>query len=237
MAQPKPSFYNPFGNDADLSLTLELERPSAFSGHRDTLTRLLETSTPESDSDDGSDGTYTPTQHGLSLFRNHHQRMHRDTLARLHFKQNFSKALPPKILHEIASYLDPADCKNMRSTCRQWEENLPRPSLAAAQRLPAEILLEIFEHLLPSEFDAARHTCRHWFMVGLDEKIARTMMSASGSYPAYLQDLAQERSKLLQPSFQLPSPPGQNQGSSGATIDTEWLMSKRLATESRLSSS
>jgi len=237
MDQSNLSFNNPFdddSDDSDSSVISELERPNAFSGHRDTLARLYEGDT--SDSEPG-DGSYTPTQSGLSLFRNRQHVTHRDTLARLHFKQNFSKALPDDVLRKVAGYLDPVDCKNMRLACRQWAEHLPRPKIITAQRLPAEILLAVFDHLLPSDYDAARHTCMNWFMVGFDNKIAKHMLSTSGSYPAYLQDLAQEREKLLPSNLQLPLPAPHDEDLTSTLIDKEWLMSKRLATESRLSSS
>jgi len=237
MEQANPSFSNPFSDDSadsNSSDASDLERPNAFFGHRDTLARLYEADLSDSDSGDGS---YTPTQLGLSLFRNHQLAIHRDTLARLHFKQNSSKALPSHILRKIASYVDPVDRKNMRLTCRQWAEHIPRTKPNVAQGLPAEILLTLYDCLLPSDYDAARHTCMNWFMVGLDDKIAKHMLSTSGSYPAYLQDLVEERQKLLSSNLQLP-PPAQHDGDTAdALIDKEWLMSKRLATESRLSSS
>ncbi|KAK5943267.1 hypothetical protein PMZ80_004274 [Knufia obscura] len=234
MEQPDLRFYNPFGDDSDPPSPSELDRPNAFPGHRDTLARLHEVSPPESEPDEGN---YSPSQSGLSLFRPGLNLLHRDTLARLHFKQNFSKALPEDVLRMIASYLDPQDCKNMRLTCRQWAEHLPQPKLGVAQRLPAEILLDIFAYLPATDYDAARHTCKNWFMVGLDHKVAKPMLRSSGSYPAYHQDLALERAKLLGSSLQAAEVTDHEEQYNNTLIDKEWLMSKRLATESRLSSS
>ncbi|KAK5076800.1 hypothetical protein LTR64_005720 [Lithohypha guttulata] len=206
----------------------ELARPNAFLHHRDTLDRLW-TSADEEEQDNEEILCQELFFHRPQLFN------HRDTLARLHFKQNSGSALPDHVLCQIAKLLDPDSYKNMRLVCRQWSDNLPRPVLSSAQRLPPEIVVQILNYLALVDFDSARHTCRVWFLPSLDHKIATSVLKASGNQSAHLHDLQCARQRRRQSSSQLETSNLELGNTVPEHIDQEWLMSKRLATESRLS--
>lgn len=239
-SEPQSSiFCNPFGEGEptprSMSITSDasdLPQSSAFSSHRDTLARLH--NSVDCDSSDG-DNTYTPTQAGFSLFRSPYHPLRRDTLTRLHFKQNSDLALPNGVLDTILSYVDQRDYKNMRLTCRDWAYHLPRLNRSAAHRLPHEVLAKILYHLHPVDFDAARHTCRAWFLASLDHRIGMSMLRSAGCHPAFLQDIEQARNKLVHDAAKSKLESENVESCGIGQVDQEWLMSKRLATESRLS--
>lgn len=231
------SFANPLSGtsllqrrESDGSDVSSLFGSPAFSTHRDTLARLNKVLKPEIHSDE-EDSAYTTassdTLQRPGLYR------HRDTLARLHFQRNQAVALPPNGLVKIGGYLSSTDYGTLRLICRQWTEGLPKPKLGIANLLPNEIILQILELLPPIDYDAARHVCKSWFSAGLDYKIARNMLRYSGNYPAYLLDLDLEHEKLMRQPFDMHSLDPSEDDSGDA--DQEWLMSKRLATEARLS--
>lgn len=132
-----PTFQNPFSKQVEAqsrrtSATSQDSNdvlPEMFAKHRDTLARLVynneESGMEEEDQDQCE---YTPTQDSVTSSRNSHclLRQHRDTLARLHFRQNGEHALPGLVLTTIASFLSPKDYKNMRLTCRYWADELSR---------------------------------------------------------------------------------------------------------------
>lgn len=226
------SFNDPFtGEEAGIRRTSgssdasDLVRPSAFLHHRDTLDRLY-ASTEEEEDDETTQEVF---------FRRPQLYSHRDTLARLHFSQNSDVALPDNVLLLIAGFLDQEEYHCMRLVCRWWTEHLPRPKLAASQQLPHELIVQILAHLLLPDFDAARHTCRSWFVASLDPKIAAPVLRAYGSRSAYLQDLQNERQRRSEIGRQ-PNLIGPTTNSDDSNqIDEPWLISKRLATESRVS--
>lgn len=139
-----PTFQNPFSEqlEAQSRRTSTTSQDSddflltTFAKHRDTLARLGH-NVLEGELADEEDGRgsceYTPTQASLATSRRSNclLRQHRDTLARLHFRQNCDKALPVSVLEVIASLVDQKDFLNMRLTCRRWADHFPLP-------LPAE---------------------------------------------------------------------------------------------------
>lgn len=231
LLRARTSFNNPFSDedasarrDSGSSTASDLVRPSAFLNHRDTLDRLY-ASTEEDDDE-------TPQE---VFLRRPQLYAHRDTLARLHFLQNGDVELPDHVLLHVAGYLSREEYENMRLVCRRWTEHLPRPKIVAAQRLPHEILVLILSRLLLPDFDAARHTCKSWFMASLDPKIATPVLRSSGGQNAYLHDLQHERQRHLERCLQLHTDDLEIDMDEPNQIDEVWLMSKRLATESRLS--
>jgi len=61
------------------------------------------------------------------------------------------------------------------------------------------------------------------------------MLRSAGCYPAFLQDVEQERRKLLNDAQEARVVYDEDRSCSVGRIDQEWLMSKRLSTECRLS--
>lgn len=235
----QPTFQNPFLSTpidyrraSDSSSSSETVRPGAFAQHRDTFWRLFEACRAN---DDQNNDNATPVRASRSVFCNSQLFGHRDTIARLHFKQNITMSLPGHILEKIAAYLSRGDYKNMRLTCYSWAEHMPHLQIGIAQRLPTEIVLKILGLLQLPEFDAARHTCRLWFMAGLDYKLATVMLRRSGLYSAHLHDIEEERLRFDRYNIDSNSVYAKFDNVCSDQIDREWLMSKRLATECRLS--
>lgn len=237
----QPSFANPFSEggvmerkDSNCSGLSSLLRRPAFSTHRDTLARLVNLPKPEVAAEN-EEPVYTTDS--SAIFQRPGLYHHRDTLARLHFQHNQTVALPPEALIQIGDYLSAEDYKSLRLTCRQWTDKLPHPKLGTVNCLPNEIILQVLELLSPTEYDAARHVCKNWFSAGLDYKLATNMLKYSGSYPAFSLDLDLERQRMSQRVHATDMSDASDNEEDDNSIDEEWLMSKRLATEARLSAS
>ncbi|KAF7509686.1 hypothetical protein GJ744_007557 [Endocarpon pusillum] len=112
-------------------------------------------------------------------------------------------------------------------------ETLTTPT---SSRLPLELLQQIYNLLSPLDFDAARHTCRLWLFASLDKTLLTSQLILGGWQAAAEQDL-QEASDHFRKRRR------QNTGdatsistatSVSPTLSVEWVLSKRLATETRL---
>lgn len=136
-----PTFQNPFSEQAEAqsrrasttSQDSDDVLPQGFAKHRDTLARLVYDVEEDGEvEEDRNSSNYTPTQASViyPLRSQHLLRQHRDTLARLHFRQNSDKVLPGSILEAIAVLLCFEDYKNMRLTCRHWADRLSAPTSA-----------------------------------------------------------------------------------------------------------
>lgn len=235
----QPTFQDPFlgthihdRRASDASSSSGTVRPGAFAHHRDTFWRLFDANNADADQDDN---IFLPAQAIKSNFRKPGWFGHRDTLARLHFKQNCTISVPDSVLENIAAYLDGTDYQNMRLTCQRWAEHLPHRRYSLAQTLPTEVTLKILSLLQLPEYDAAKHTCKSWFTAGLDHKLAVTILRRSGIHSAYLQDVEHQRLKFAQHQIESNSNFSDVYDSDLSKIDHEWLASKRLATECMLS--
>jgi hypothetical protein len=113
------------------------------------------------------------------------------------------------------------------------ESSISRVS-PASSRLPIEILQEIYHLLSPPDFDAARHTCRLWLFASLDKTLLASQLSIGGWRAGAEQDLLEASAH-----FQT-----KRHGSSGSAyegnsttvsqaVSAEWILSKRLAAETR----
>lgn len=133
---------------------------------------------------------------------------HRDTLALLHLKQHHASAVHTAIA------------------------------------LPSELLQQIYQHLAPLDFHAARHVCKKWFLASLDKTLLQTMTRRAGCSQA-----ASEDSKRLDICNELRRHSLERRRSiehagrhiidchsfeTEASVSDEWLLSKRLATEARI---
>ncbi|KIW72315.1 hypothetical protein PV04_00519 [Phialophora macrospora] len=234
----RDDFTNPFGPDDSPSRrtssasegTIYL-RPNAFAGHRDTLARLHyfaksdEDEQTAADSDDESyitawtrrPSTSTPSR--------------RYSLA----GGNLDIFLPQRIVDAVLSYLSFEDYKALRTVCRQWHATLPQPNLPGAYRLPREVLKHIFSYLSPWDFDAARHTCKTWFLAGLDCKVLEPMLRDCGCQSGLAADIGRVQGNIVAKRRSWDTQLGPMEPDANRVIDKEWLCSKRLATESRLS--
>ncbi|OAL19103.1 hypothetical protein AYO22_10051 [Fonsecaea multimorphosa] len=206
-------------------------RPNAFAGHRDTLARLHKFTNRYSDDEDPADSetdsfstalTRQPSLSGMSRRASH-------------AGANLDLFYPQRVVDTVLRYVAFDDYKAMRLVCRQWRANLPQPRFPGAYLLPREILREIFSYLAPCDFDSARHTCKAWFLASLDRKVLVSMLRASGCQAALATDLERARGHIAAQRRSWDSSLGPMQTDGENFIDKEWLCSKRLATESRLS--
>lgn len=112
-------------------------------------------------------------------------------------------------------------------------ETLTTPT---SSRLPLELLQQIYNLLSPLDFDAARHTCRLWLFASLEKTLLTSQLRLGGWQAAAEQDL-QESSNHFRKRRR------QNAGDANSTststsvsqiVSAEWVLSKRLAAETRL---
>jgi hypothetical protein len=151
-------------------------RADAFAGHRDTLARFR----PESNQCDRS-ASDTDSQSSIDetdLMSLQAFARHRDTFARIEFERRTVPCVPNQVMGTLLQFLPIQDYCNLRLTCRQWCQALPRPRAPAIHRLPQEMLRLIFSFQEPGDFDAARHTCREWFTASLDFSLLCGMLRA-----------------------------------------------------------
>lgn len=99
----------------------------------------------------------------------------------------------------------------------------------ASCRLPIELLQRMYQPLSPIDFDAARHTCRLWLFASLDKTLLTSQLVSGGWQAAGQQDLQEASDYLRRKSC---SNIGNAALEAGST--TEWILSQRLKTETRL---
>ncbi len=115
--------------------------------------------------------------------------------------------------------------------------------MPGSYRIPREILQQIFSSLAPCDFDAARHTCRKWFDAGLDVYLLRLMLRTARCQNAFKSDLQKLQNRQARCFEETCMPDGFNSCTlpvmtpitEQGTASEEWLMSKRIATATRLS--
>jgi hypothetical protein len=122
--------------------------------------------------------------------------------------------------------------------------NHPEPAITAATTIPSEIVQQIYQHLDPLDFHAARHTCKKWFLASLDTGLLRRMTRKAGCSQAADEDAQRldvrtERRRLnLERRLSLEHAGQQTLDCHAfkmeSSISDEWLLSKRLATEARI---
>lgn len=149
---------------------------------------------------------------------------HRDTFGILGLRhlQNRRVELPAEFWQGLLQYIDYETYLSVRLSCRCWSAAISDAhplQMPPAANLPTEILENIYERLDPVDFNAARHTCRAWMIASLDEKLLGLMLKRGGWWGA-----AQADMELKKCDGQI----------SPDTVDLEWLLSGRLATECSL---
>jgi hypothetical protein len=107
--------------------------------------------------------------------------------------------------------------------------------LPAAARLPIEILQQIYHCLSSSNFDAARHTCRLWLFASLDKSLLTSQLIRGGWQAGAEQDLQEAADYFARKCRQTagPSTPQVDSTNNSRTVSVEWILSKRLAAETR----
>ena len=120
----------------------------------------------------------------------------------------------------------------------------PEPAITAATTIPSEIVQQIYQHLDPLDFHAARHACKKWFLASLNTSLLRRMTRKAGCSQAADEDsgrlgIRTERRRLsLERRHPLEHAGQQNLDchafENEPSISDEWLLSKRLATEARI---
>ena len=149
---------------------------------------------------------------------------HRDTFAILGLRHLQARrvGLPDIIFERLLTYLDFDTYLAIRLSCRCWSEAITRakPIISPpVYRIPAEVLEKVFAQLNPVDFNATRHTCRAWMISSLEGGILTTMLQRGGWLRCATADLALQ----------------ELEGSRTVTsINDEWRLSKRLATECSL---
>ena len=113
----------------------------------------------------------------------------------------------------------------------------------ATGQLPTEVLQNLYSYLSPAEFDSARHVCRSWYVSSLDRGLLKSMLRALRFSSSCLADLESRdaewsrRAKVLQAHEDHKGLEIEDchQPEINDMISEEWLLSKRLATECKLS--
>ena len=210
----------------------EYLRPGAFAGHRDTLARIQMLSRRSSISSTSTCGTTIhrrPTKNFSDASQN----------------ERGGRCLLQNVFELISAYLGPEDSKSLLLICKPTTTSASQPVLSAVQRMPGELLQMIYSKLSPSDFDAIRHTCSHLFLASLDKRLLLLMIQRSGALCALQHDLRRrEETTRRKVHTSLDRHVIDHIGHAVNNCHTpevddivsdEWLYSKRLATEARLS--
>ena len=149
---------------------------------------------------------------------------HRDISSLLDTKSPARDApeLPLRVLERICTFLDFRAYLAVRLSCRNWSaatSYVNPPRLPSVYFLPAEILQHIYTYLSPEDFNSSRHTSRTWMVASLEKPLLSLMLKRGGWWTSSVVDAALNHSRGLQRE----------------KMSDEWLMSKRLSTESSLS--
>ena len=217
------------------SETDEYLRPGAFAGHRDTLARIQMLSSKDSASSGSTCGTtiHKPTASDVEY------------VSQSPTHEIYGRYLPRNVIERILAYLAPEDCNRLRLICKISTLSLQQPLLSTVQRMPGEILQMMYAKLSPGDFDAIRHTCNHLFLASFDKRLLLLMLQRSGALCALQHDLRRREETMRRKASK--SLDRLVIGHAGQSIDAhhspklddtvsdEWLYSKRLATEARLS--
>lgn len=150
---------------------------------------------------------------------------HRDTFALFSLRrfQCHRHELPEIFFRTLLHYIDSRTYLAIRLSCRSWSaaiSNVRPVRLPPVRVLPAEILENIFTHLSPLDFNAARHTCRAWMIASLEERLLLLMLKRGYWLDAAKADAGEQGGHTGPNTIQ--------------TVNQEWLLSKRLATECSL---
>lgn len=150
---------------------------------------------------------------------------HRDTFAilGLHRMQIQAPELPAAFFQRLLHYLDFEEYLAVRLSCHCWSAGitLARPlMMPPVCQLPTEILEKVYACLSPVDLNAARHTCRAWMIGSLEERLLKKVLKQGGWWRAAKADM--ELHEEL------------NGHRTDDSINEEWLLSKRLATECSL---
>ncbi len=150
---------------------------------------------------------------------------HRDTFAVLGLRRMQIRGpdLPVAFFRRLVEYIGFEEYLAIRLSCRCWSDriNQARPVvMPSVYNIPAEILENIYANLSPIDLNAARHTCRAWMIGSLEEKLLTRALKEGGWWRAAKadMDLHEELKGQRTPD----------------SINEEWLLSKRLATECSL---
>ena len=150
---------------------------------------------------------------------------HRDTFAVLGLRRTQIQGpdLPAAFFQQLLHYLDFEEYLAFRLSCRCWSTGitLARPLIMPPVcQLPTEILEKVYAYLSPVDLNAARHTCRAWMIGSLQERLLTRVLKEGGWWRAAKADMDLHEEL--------------NGHRTGDSINEEWLLSKRLATECSL---
>lgn len=150
---------------------------------------------------------------------------HRDTFAVLGLrrKQNREPELPATFFQRLLNYIHFEEYLAVRLSCRCWSAGitLARPVvMPSVYKLPAETLERVYVYLSPVDLNAARHTCRAWMIGSLEERLLTRVLKEGGWWRAGKADMDVHEEL--------------NGHRTADSINEEWILSKRLATECSL---
>lgn len=150
---------------------------------------------------------------------------HRDTFAVLGLRrlQIRGPELPATFFQRLLDYINFEVYLALRLSCRCWSAaiTIARPLvMPPVCKLPAEILEKIYACLSPVDLNAARHTCRAWMIRSLEERLLTKVLQEGGWWRAAKADMDLHEEL--------------NGHRTADSINEEWLLSKRLATECSL---
>lgn len=150
---------------------------------------------------------------------------HRDTFAVLGLRRMQIRApdLPATFFRRLLHHIDFEEYLAVRLSCRCWSTSitLARPIvMPPVCRLPTEILERVYAYLSPVDLNAARHTCRAWMIGSLEERLLTRVLKEGGWWRAAKADMDLHEEL--------------NGQRTADSMNEEWLLSKRLATECSL---
>ena len=245
-------FLNPFDPSAtsrgrleSTSSTSSYLRPGAFQGHRDTLARLPDL--PHHHHDSISESTELSS--GSSAANDQVEDLYafarrEEVFARIYFQRKLVPLFPERVIERLLQFLSSKDYLHLRLTSRRWLQTLPDPNIHPIRRLPREILQLIYSSLEPHDFDSVRHVCREWLIASLDFGLLSSMLRESHSQGAWRTDLRRLRDSSAGRApcarITIYTDTGEQvmstrPAASGPGLSDEWILSKRLATEIKLS--
>ena len=150
---------------------------------------------------------------------------HRDTFALFGLRRKPIKGpeLPGSFFQRLLKYINFSDYKTVRLSCRCWSAGITRARpvvMPSVYRLPAELLEKVYACLSPIDLNASRRSCRAWMIGSLEERLLTRVLKEGGWWRAAKadMDLYEEIKGHRTPD----------------SINEEWLLSKRLATECSL---
>lgn len=115
-------------------------------------------------------------------------------------------------------------------------DSFTSPITPGSSQIPLELLQQIYQLLSPLDFDAARHSCRLWLFASLDKTLLTSKLVVGGWQVGAEQELQEAADYFGRTGCRSAgiSACEHNPTFFCRNVSTEWILSKRLAAETRL---